>query len=112
MEPASTTAGVGLLSKLGLAKYGVYLASFLGAVASLGFLKNLSRGQAAFAVFVGFCSSTYWSWPIAFWTAKHFDLPVDAVVGGTAFAIGLTAMNIVPGLKLLAGRLAAWGTPQ
>ncbi|MDG9858198.1 peptidase M48, Ste24p [Pseudomonas nitroreducens] len=106
MEPTSTAAGALL------AKYGVYLASFLGAVCSLGFLKNLSRGQAAFAVIVGFCSSTYWSWPLSIWIGKHFDLPVDSLVGGIAFAIGLTAMNIVPGLKLLAGRVATWGAPQ
>ena len=100
-EPASTTAA-GLL----LAKYGVATAGFAGAILSLTFLRGLTRGQAASAVVTGFASAIFTT-PLA---VHYFSLPVDGdTQNGVAFLIGLLAMNIIPGLKALAGKFGATG---
>jgi len=100
-EPASTTA-----ASLLLAKYGVATAGFAGAVLSLTFLRGLTRGQAASAVGTGFASAIFTT-PLA---VHYFNLPVDGdTQNGVAFLIGLLAMNIIPGLKALAGKFGATG---
>jgi len=90
-EPASTTA-VGVL----LAKYGVVIGGFAGALASLMFLQDLTRKQALMAVFVGLAAAIFCT-PLAI---SFFKLePGGETQYGVAFLIGLLAMNIIPLLK-------------
>lgn len=98
MEPASTAAGAVL------AKYGVALAGFAGAVLSLTFLRGLTRKQAVAAVVTGFLSAIFTTTLVV----QYFKLPTDLdSQNGVAFLIGLLAMNIIPGLKALAGQISA-----
>ncbi|MGY1448714.1 peptidase M48, Ste24p [Pseudomonas chlororaphis] len=100
-EPASTTAA-GVL----LVKYGVFLGAFGGAILSLTFLQGLTRKQAACAFFTGFASAIFCT-PLAI---SFFKLePGGETQYGVAFLIGLLAMNIIPGLKALAGKFGATG---
>ncbi|EXF95788.1 holin [Pseudomonas fluorescens HK44] len=100
-EPASTTAA-GML----LVKYGAFIAGFAGALLSLTFLQGLTRKQAASAFLTGFASSVFTT-PLAL---HYFALPADgAIQYGVAFLIGLLAMNIIPGLKALAGKFGSTG---
>lgn len=97
-EPATTAAGV--LA----AKYGVAIASFIGAILSLGFLKDLSRWQAVIAVFTGFFFSIFLTQPVTLWLAPKLEMAVtDDLLCGVAFVLGLTAMNIIPGIKAAMG---------
>lgn len=100
-EPASAAAASVLL-----AKYGIIIAGFAGAIASLTFLQGLTRKQAFGAFFVGFMSAIFCT-PLA---VSFFKLePGGETQYGVAFLIGLLAMNIIPGLKALAGRFGATG---
>ena len=100
-EPASTTAASVLLLK-----YGVVIAGFAGAVLSLTFLQGLTRKQAVWAFLTGFGSAIFCT-PLA---VSFFKLePGGETQYGVAFLIGLPAMNIIPGLKALAGRFGATG---
>lgn len=100
-EPASAVGG------LLLAKYGVAIAGFAGAILSLTFLRGLTRGQAASAFFTGFASAIFTT-PLAI---SFFKLTSDGETQyGVAFLIGLLAMNIIPGLKALAGKFGAQGS--
>jgi hypothetical protein len=100
-EPASTTAA-GVL----LAKYGIIIAGFAGAILSLTFLQGLTRKQAAWAFFTGFSSAIFCT-PLA---VGFFKLePGGETQYGVAFLIGLLAMNIIPGLRALAGKFGASG---
>jgi len=98
-EPASAA---GLL----LVKYGVVIGGFAGAILSLTFLRGLTRGQAAWAFFTGFGSAIFCT-PLA---VAFFKLePGGETQYGVAFLIGLLAMNIIPGLRALAGKFGATG---
>ncbi|WP_442108708.1 peptidase M48, Ste24p [Pseudomonas sp. NUPR-001] len=102
MEPTTTAAGALL------AKYSVALAAFIGAILSLGFLKGLTRGQAATAVLTGFFFSTYLTQPVSAYLAKSLELEMnDYLLCGVAFLLGLTAMNIIPGIKAALGQFIA-----
>ncbi|MFL1556261.1 peptidase M48, Ste24p [Pseudomonas sp. O11] len=97
-EPTSTAASVVLV------KYGVVMAAFIGSILSLGFLKDLTRGQAAAAVVTGFFFSMYLTQPVTMWIAPKLDLEVsDYLLCGVSFVLGLTAMNIIPGIKAALG---------
>ncbi|WP_432783709.1 peptidase M48, Ste24p [Pseudomonas corrugata] len=97
-EPTSTAASVLLV------KYGVVMAAFIGSILSLGFLKDLTRGQAATAVATGFWFSVYLTQPVTLWIAPKLDMDVnDGLLCGVAFVLGLTAMNIIPALKAALG---------
>lgn len=101
-EPATTTAA-GLL----LAKYGVATAGFAGAILSLTFLRGLTRKEATWAFFTGFASAIFTT-PLAI---SFFKITPDGETQyGVAFLIGLLAMNIIPGLKALAGKFGATGS--
>ncbi|RQD56455.1 peptidase M48, Ste24p [Pseudomonas aeruginosa] len=101
MEP-TTSIGIGAL----FAKYSVTIAGFWGSILSLGFLKDLTRFQAALAVGTGFGCSTYWTQPVAGWLSRTYLIPLDdALLAGVAFTIGLLAMNVIPGLKAFAERV-------
>jgi hypothetical protein len=94
-EPASTTAA-GVL----LAKYGITIAGFAGAILSLTFLQGLTRKQAFWAFMTGFGSAVFCT-PLAI---GFFHLePGGETQYGVAFLIGLLAMNIIPVLKKIIG---------
>lgn len=100
MEP-TTSIGIGAL----FAKYSVTIAGFWGSILSLGFLKDLTRLQAALAVFTGLGCSTYWTQPVAGWLSRTYIIPLDdSFLAGVAFTIGLLAMNVIPGMKAFAER--------
>ncbi|MHA6128901.1 peptidase M48, Ste24p [Pseudomonas fluorescens group sp. PF-1] len=100
-EPASTTA-FGVL----LAKYGVVIGGFAGALASLMFLQGLTRKQALMAVLTGLAAAIFCT-PLAI---EFFKIaPGSETQYGVAFLIGLLAMNIIPGLRALAGKFGATG---
>jgi Na+/proline symporter len=69
--PVSTAAGVLV------AKYGIVTASFIGAILSLGFLKDLTRGQAATAVLTGFFFSIFLTQPVTSFLAQKLDMVAD-----------------------------------
>lgn len=97
-EPTSTAAGVVLV------KYGMVMAAFIGSILSLGFLKDLTRGQAATAVATGFFFAVFLTQSVTMWIAPKLDLAVnDDLLCGVAFVLGLTAMNIIPGVKAALG---------
>lgn len=75
-------------------KFATALAGFAGGVVSLSFVKRLTAGQAMLAVFTGTVTANYGT-PVAL----HYlgSLPGE-MHNGVAFVIGLTAMNLVPGL--------------
>jgi hypothetical protein len=96
-DPASSTAA-GFLG----VKYAVLVAGFAGGVISLAYLQELSRGQMVIAVLAGSACAGYLT-PVA--------IPVLAGAMGiaatphlenaAAFLLGLTSMNIIPGLLRL-----------
>lgn len=97
-EPTSAAASVVL------GKYGVVMAAFIGSILSLGFLKDLTRFQAATAVATGFGFSVYLTQPVTAWLAPKLELAVtDDLLCGVAFVLGLTAMNIIPAIKAAMG---------
>ncbi|MCO7569386.1 peptidase M48, Ste24p [Pseudomonas chlororaphis] len=97
-EPASTATSVLLV------KYGVVMAAFIGSILSLGFLKDLTRGQAATAVATGFFFAVYLTQPVTMWLAPKLELAVsDYLLCGVSFVLGLTAMNIIPAIKSALG---------
>lgn len=101
-EPASTAAGVLV------AKYGIVTASFIGAILSLGFLKDLTRPQAATAVATGFFFSIYLTQPVAAFMAPKLGMDMsDYLLSGVAFVLGLTAMNVIPAVKTALGQFVA-----
>lgn len=90
-----------------LAKFGVAIGGFVGAILSLGFLKDLTRKQAAMAVITGFCCSVFTTPFFVAW----LGLPNDQHSRyGVAFIIGFLAMNLIPAIKTAANRIiSAWG---
>ncbi|MBI3146476.1 MAG: peptidase M48, Ste24p [Pseudogulbenkiania sp.] len=82
-------------------KFGPVLAGFAGAVVALSYVKPLKPWQMAAAVGTGAVCAAYLT-PLA----CHFllpGLPVE-VQNGIAFLVGVTSMNIVPGLLKLSER--------
>lgn len=105
MEPTTTVGGSAVL-----AKYGIAIAGFGGAILSLSFLKGLTRKQAVAAVLTGFGCAYYWTAPLAWWLGQKYQMPTDdRFLCGVAFTIGLLAMNIIPGLKAAAERFLPVG---
>lgn len=75
------------------------VAGFWGGVVSLSFIKNLTPKQGFLAVLTGIASAGYGT-PIA----AHYVLnaePSSAMANAIAFVIGLTAMNLIPGIVRL-----------
>lgn len=89
---ADPTADGGVLG----IKFAVILAGFAGGVVSLSFVKELSARQAMLAVFTGTVTANYLT-PVV---ASYFDA-LHAYENPTAFVIGLTAMNLIPGVLKL-----------
>lgn len=72
------------------------IAGFAGAVVSLSFVKELSKTQMVIAVVVGSVTAAYLT-PFIL-ASMHLSKELQ---NGGAFIIGLTAMNIIPGLLKL-----------
>jgi hypothetical protein len=77
-------------------KIGVAVAGFLGGVVCLSWLRGLSHPQAAMAVMTGAITASYVT-PAAM-AYLHWTPPLENFA---AFVIGLTAMNIIPGVLRL-----------
>ena len=92
-DPSATAAGV-----LGV-KYSVLVAGFAGGVISLAYLKELTRLQMVIAVFAGSASAGYLT-PLAIpMIAGAVGIaPGAAFENAAAFLLGLTSMNLIPGL--------------
>lgn len=69
------------------------IAGFAGGVVSLSFVKTLTKTQSALAVFTGAVTAAY-STPVI----THFLTVGPEYESSVAFFVGLTAMNIVPGV--------------
>ena len=74
-------------------KIATAVAGFLGGVICLSWLRGLSHPQAAMAVLTGAVTSAYGTPALMFYL--HWPAPLENFA---AFFIGLTAMNIIPGL--------------
>lgn len=90
-DPIAQDGGV-----LGL-KFATMLAGFAGGVVSLSFVKQLTAGQAALSVFTGTVAAGYLT-PVAL---HYLGIASPELQNGVAFFVGLTAMNIIPGLLKL-----------
>ena len=102
-------AAAWLAAEVRTAEGALTVAAFAGAVLALGFVKNLSRRQMAFAVLIGFGTS-YYCTPLALLAMKIPDEP-GHLKYGVAFLIGLFAMQLIPlGKELLKRRLG--GVPR
>lgn len=89
-DPIATSADAGVF---GL-KFASLVAGFAGGVVSLSFIRELTKPQAALAVFTGSVTAGYGT-PIFL---HYIGLQSYELANGAAFIIGLTAMNIIPGL--------------
>lgn len=96
-EPVTTAIGI---------KLSTIVAGFAGGIVSLAFLQGLSRKQAVLAVLVGCLTAVYLT-PVAVYEMNlgpQFE-------NGTAFLLGLSAMNLIPlfkkGLEVRAQRIAS-----
>lgn len=75
------------------------VAGFWGGVVSLSFVKTLTPKQALLAVLTGVASAAYGT-PIVAHYVFNIE-PNSATVNAVAFVIGLTAMNLIPGIVRL-----------
>lgn len=96
-------ADAGIASNPETSIFGIKLAfavaGFWGGVVSLSFVKNLTPKQGVLAVLTGIASAGYGT-PIA----AHYVLntePSSAMANAIAFVLGLTAMNLIPGIVRL-----------
>jgi hypothetical protein len=90
MEPTTTAGGI-----LGV-KYATLVAGFFGGVASLSYVRELTRSQMAVAVFTGAVTAGYMT-PLANKYLGLFIATGPELEGACAFLIGVTALNIIPG---------------
>lgn len=89
MTPESGALGVKLAS---------LVAGFAGGVVSLSFVRELSRWQAVLAVLTGSLCAGYLTPILALY------LPAGVPEPTLAFLVGLTAMNLIPGILHLSDR--------
>jgi LytS/YehU family sensor histidine kinase len=78
-------------------KFATLLAGFAGGVVSLSFIGGLTKPQAILSVLTGALTAGYLT-PVAL---HYLTLTSPELQNGVAFFVGLTAMNIVPGLLKL-----------
>lgn len=77
------------------------VAGFAGGVVSLRYIEGLTTPQMFSAVLSGVACSAYLS-PLVFELARRQEIILsERIEGGIAFLIGLTAINIVPGILKL-----------
>jgi hypothetical protein len=91
-EPASTAGILGV-------KYAALVAGFAGGVISLAYLRELTRAQMVIAVLAGSACAGYMT-PVAIPVmARALGIdPTPAMENAAAFLLGLTSMNIIPGV--------------
>lgn len=77
-------------------KFAALLAGFAGGVVSLSFVKELTRAQAVLSVFTGTVTAGY----LTPWLLHYLSLSPE-LQNSAAFVVGLSAMNIIPGLLKL-----------
>jgi hypothetical protein len=89
---------VSLSSAFGV-KYGALVAGFAGGVISLAYMQELSRAQMALAVLAGSACAGYLT-PIAvpLLAGAIGIVPTPHLENAAAFLLGLTSMNIIPGV--------------
>lgn len=80
-------------------KVGTLLAGFLGAIVSLRFLQNLTIIQALLSVVTGAVVAGYTAPVVQLYLS--LSQPMEH---GLGFLLGLTAMNLVPGIVRLTDR--------
>jgi len=78
-------------------KFATLVAGFAGGVVSLSFVRGLTKQQALLSVFTGAVTAGYLT-PVVH---KYLTLNTLELQNVAAFVVGLTAMNIVPGLLKL-----------
>jgi len=78
-------------------KFATLVAGFAGGVVSLSFVSGLTKPQALLSVLTGALTAGYMT-PVVL---HYMSLPTTELQNGAAFFVGLTAMNIVPGLLKL-----------
>lgn len=76
-------------------KLATLVAGFAGGVVSLSFLRDLTIPQGVLAVFTGVASAAYLTPVVMHYV---FSATSPQLENGVAFAIGLTAMNLIPGV--------------
>lgn len=83
-------------------KYASLVAGFAGGVISLAYLRSLTHGQMVLAVISGTACAGYLS-PVLLPALAHLTgITLTAPIeNAAAFLLGLTSMNIVPGLLKL-----------
>lgn len=91
MQPDTIAAAVGV-------KVASLVAGFAGAVVSLRYIQTMGRRQAALAVATGTLTAAYTT-PVAQHVFAGSLSP--AIENGVAFLVGLTAMNLIPGIMRL-----------
>lgn len=77
-------------------KLGITVAGFAGGVVSLSYLRGLTGVQSALAVFTGTAFAVYMT-PLIVSYFFGNDASGD-LANAFAFVLGLTAMNIIPGI--------------
>lgn len=90
LPPETSLLGVKLAS---------LVAGFAGGVVSLSYIQQLTKLQALLAVMTGALVSGYCTPVVTHYLGLSFPLE-----NGVAFFVGLTAMNIVPGMMKLSER--------
>lgn len=80
-------------------KIATLVAGFAGGVVSLSYVRELSKTQAFMAVITGSLFAGYATPVVNHW----FSLPME-LENGVAFIVGLTAMNLIPGILTLSDR--------
>ena len=78
-------------------KFVTLVAGFAGGIVSLSFVRGLTKQQAIFSVFTGAVTAGYLTPAIH----SYLSLTTLELQNVAAFAVGLTAINIVPGLLKL-----------
>lgn len=91
----------------GLEFWETFIASFAGALLSLGLVAKASWKQATLAVLTGMFFGLYLSRPVASYVSRELQLEFDSyLLCAVAFVLGLLAISIVPALRATIGRLS------
>lgn len=79
------------------------MAGVAGGVVSLAYVRTLSSSQMVLAVITGAATAAYGT-PLAGYALARIlgaDSPSAQVEGGLGFVLGITAMNLIPGIVRL-----------
>lgn len=91
----------------GLEFWETVIASFAGALLSLGLVRADTWRQSLFALLTGVCFGFYLSRPVGLYVSRELALDFDNyLLCAVAFILGLLAISIVPALRAIIGRFA------